>query len=139
MAIKITFETEDPKKAAEFLLKLDAEFIIDSVVTIPEPGELAGTLPIVDGILTTTEPKKAAIAKKSRKTKSSKTKKTTEVQDVDLDDLRTALLTLGSTHNLGLCTDALSRVGVKKLSDVNESKYKELHTILLEAIETGEA
>ena len=131
MAIKITFSIEDAASAAKLLTLIGKEYDMSMPADVgeekkaePKPSDKA---------------KKAAIEKKSRKTKSSKTEETTEVQDVDLDDLRTALLTLGSTHNLGLCTDALARVGVKKLSDVNESKYKELHTILLEAIETGEA
>lgn len=126
MTIKITFCVKDTAEAVKLLTTVseDYEMSIEDIPTDVQEEKA--------------EPKKAAIVKKSRKTKSSKTEEKTEVQDVDLDDLRTTLLTLGSTHNLGLCTDALSRVGAKRLSDVNETKYKELHGILLEAIDTGE-
>ena len=123
MTIKITFETTDPKEAAEFLKKLGGDFVIDDIkaATVVE--------------------KKVAPAKKSRKAKKVDPVADAREQndsDVDMDDLRQALLTLGSTHDLGLCADALSRVGAKKLSEVNPSKFKELHTILLEATETGD-
>ena len=134
MSVKLTFDCPDLDIAKGLIESYKAALRVEKVAS-------AITEEIAGSGKTAMVPEKTAHAKKSRKKK--KVDPVTDARqendsDVDMDDLRQALLTLGSTHDLGMCADALSRVGAKKLSEVNPSKFGELHKILLTATETGD-